>query len=417
VTALLRRVVDVRPAELRALLWSFASFFFLLAGYYILRSIRDERGVAAGASALPWLFRGTFVVMLVVVPLWSALIARLPRARLLPFVYRFFAINLVVFFLLFRGGSSAAGQVFFIWVTVFNLIAVAAFWSLMADIFKQEQAKRLFGFIIAGGSAGGILGPLLTSVLVGRIGPASLLLVSAAFLEIAVQCIGVLLRWRHQQPDVGAAEEAPVGGGIFTGMKVVFSSPYLLGIAGYIILGTFAATFTYILQAKLVGETAMTVAERTALFARMDLVANLLTMVLQAFVTGRLLTRLGVTFVLALVAPICSVGFGLLAARPVMAVATGLRVAQRSLAYGLSQPALNVLYTVVDREQKYKSKAFIETIVYRGGDMLGASAVDALLRTGLGPAMAAITAIPLGVAWLLVALFVGRRHRQLAGDR
>jgi ATP:ADP antiporter, AAA family len=414
---LLRRVVDVRPAELRALLWSFASFFFLLAGYYILRSIRDERGVAAGVSRLPWLFMGTFVATLVVVPLWSALVSRLPRARLLPLAYRFFAVNLIVFFVLFRRGTPGAAPAFFIWVTVFNLIAVAAFWSLMADIFKQEQAKRLFGFIIAGGSAGGIVGPLLTWVLVGRIGAANLLLLSAVFLEIAVQCIGVLLRWRHQQTDVGAAEEAPVGGGVFSGMKVVFSSPYLLGIAAYIILGTFAATFTYNLQAKLVGETSMTVAERTALFARMDLIANLLTMFLQALVTGRLLTKLGVTFVLALVAPICSVGFGLLAARPVMAVATGLRVAQRSLAYGLSQPALHVLYTVVDREQKYKSKAFIDTIVYRSGDMLGAWAVTALLSTGLGPAMAAATAIPLGIVWLLVALFVGRRHRQLAGER
>jgi ATP:ADP antiporter, AAA family len=415
VNALLRRVVDVRPAERRALLGSFASFFFLLASYYILRSIRDERGVAAGVGALPWLFTGTFLVMLAVVPLWSALIARLPRARLLPLVYRFFAVNLVVFFLLFRQGSHVAAQVFFIWVTVFNLIAVAAFWSLMADIFKQEQAKRLFGFIIAGGSAGGIVGPLFTSLLVGRIGAANLLLVSALFLELAVQCIRVLLRWRHEQADAGAAEEAPVGGGVFSGMKVVVASPYLLGIAGYIILGTFAATFTYNLQAKLVGETSMTVAERTALFARMDLIANLLTMLLQALVTGRLLTKLGVTFVLALVAPICSVGFGLLATRPVLAVATGLRVAQRSLAYGLSQPALHVLYTVVDREQKYKSKAFIDTIVYRSGDMLGAWAVAALLATGLGPALAAVTAIPLGVVWLLVALFVGRRHQKLAG--
>jgi AAA family ATP:ADP antiporter len=412
VTAILRRVVDVRPAEVRGLLWSFASFFFLLASYYILRSIRDERGVAAGVGALPWLFTGTFVVMLAVVPLWSALIARVPRARLLPIAYRFFALNLLVFFVFFRRGAGAS--VFFVWVSVFNLIAVAVFWSLMADIFRQEQGKRLFGFIIAGGSAAGIVAPAMTSVLVGRIGAANLLLVSAGLLELAAQCIGGLLRWRHRQSDVAADEEAPVGGGVLSGMKVVFASPYLLGIAAYIILGTFAATFTYNLQAKLVGETAMTVAERTALFARMDLVANALTMILQAFVAGRLLTRLGVTFVLALLAPISSLGFGVLAAWPVMRVATALRVAQRTLAYGLSQPALQVLYTVVDREQKYKSKAFIDTIVYRGGDVLGAWAVAALLGTGLGPATTALTAIPLGGAWLAVALFVGRRHRRLA---
>jgi AAA family ATP:ADP antiporter len=410
----LRRVVDVRPEERRAVVWSFVYFFCLLTSYYVLRPIRDDRGIAAGAAKLPWLYTWTFGTMVVLVSAWSALVARLPRARLLPLVYRFFVVNLLIFFALFRAQIAAlvTAQVFFVWLSVFNFFAVAVFWGVMADVFREEQGKRLFGFIAAGGSAGAIVGPLVTGAIVYRVGAANLVLLSAILLEGCAQCVSRLVRLPRVERKEEKDEE-PVGGGAFSGIKVVFASPYLLAIAAYTMLASLAGTYGYNLQAHLVQAAHMTQEARIAFFARLDLMVSVGALVMQSLLAAPLLTRFGVGGALALFPPLSSLSFLVLAARPTLPVSTNLHALRRVLAYGVWGPANSVLYTVVDREQKYKSKAFIETVVFRGGDALTSTMVAALLATGIGVRGAALVAAPLGLVWLVVGVRVARLHRRL----
>jgi AAA family ATP:ADP antiporter len=404
----LRRVVDVRPEERRALGWSFLAFFCLLTSYYILRAIRDGN-IAATPGRLPWLYAWTFGSMLALLSAWSWLIARVPRVRVVPLLYRFFVVNLLAFFALFHLGVAATGQVFFVWLSVFNFFAVAIFWSVMADVFDQQQGKRLFGFIAAAGSAGAIVGPLLTTLLVHRLGAANLVLLSAALLAVVAACLARLVR---MQP--AAKGDDVVGGGVVSGIKVVFASPYLLAIAGYTLLASLAGTYGYNLQAYLVQAAHLDQDTRIAFFARLDLLVNAAALLVQALVIGRVLTRFGVGTALALMPPLSSLSFLALAARPVLPVSSGLHALRRVLAYGVWGPSNGVLFTVVDREQKYKSKAFIETVVFRGGDVLTSAMVAGLLSAGLRVRGAALVAAPLGALWLWVALVLGRMHGRMA---
>src|SRR5215210_5938171 len=231
---LLHRVMAARPDELRAALWSFAYFFCLLAAYYVLRPLRDEMGIAGGVKNLHWLFTATFVVMLAAVPIFGALVARLPRRRFIPLVYHFFVLNLAIFWALLTFGVErvTVARVFFVWISVFNLFAVSVFWSFMADIFAAEQGKRLFGFVAAGGSAGALLGPTLTVWLAAPLGPVNLLIVAAVLLEAAVLCAHRLESAAPRKSDgAPAPAQAPVGGNPFAGFVLLLRSPYLAGIA------------------------------------------------------------------------------------------------------------------------------------------------------------------------------------------
>lgn len=394
-----------------ALLWSFLYFFFVLTSYYILRSIRDEKGIAGGVGALPWLFSATFAVTLLVVPMWAALVARVPRRRLLPIVYHFFAANLVVFYVVLRipGAELAAGRAFYVWTSVFNLMAVTVFWSFMVDVWSREQGARLFGFISAGGSLGAVVGPLLTSTLVGAIEPARLLLLSAVMLEGACLCLArIRLAPAASGPAVSA--EAAVGGTILSGLKPVFTSPYLFGIALYVLLLTFSGTFGYFLNANLVATALAGSVARTSFFARVDLYSNLLSLAIQALGTAAVMVRTGVGVALVALPLLCVAGFLMLGASPTLALLAVFFVARRGIEYALARPARDVLFTVVDREQKYKAKAFIDAGVYRSGDLLGAWAFTGLGGLGLGlPGRSLVAAAMCGV-WTVVAIFVARRH-------
>ena len=427
----LRRLLGTRPGEGAALVWAFLYFFCLLAGYYVLRPLRDEMGIQGGVANLPWLFTATFVVMLAVIPAYGWASARWPRRRLVPGVYAFFLTHLVLFYALF-GADVAPGwlaRVFFVWVSVFNLLVVSVFWTFMADLFSNEQGRRLFGVIAAGGSAGAIAGPALTAGLVRVIGTDELVLVSGALLAATLGCIAGLVRQAPRLRTAGSRAESPgqaappeagepaaesgLGGGAWAGVRLLTRSPYLIGIGGYILLYTATSTFLYFEQAHIVEAAYADPAERTALFAAMDLAVNVLTVATQVLLTGRVVAALGVGLTLALLPALVGVGFAALAAAPVLGVLVVFQVLRRAAGYALARPAREVLFTVVGREARYKAKNVIDTLVYRGGDAVTGWAFAGLTGLGLGLAAIAAVAVPLAAVWLGVGLALGRQQERL----
>jgi len=397
--------------------WAFGYFFLLLASYYILRPLRDEMGIAGGLSKLPWVFTATFAAMIVAVPLFGAISARLPRHRLLPLVYGFFVLNLLLFHAAFQvtPWHEWTARVFFVWVSVFNLFVVSVFWSFMVDLFRSDQGKRLFGLIAAGGTAGAITGPTLTAMLVARVGPVNLLLVSALMLGGSIVCIHRLGRWADsQRTTLHPAIGAPLGGSIWSGIVLVIRSPYLLAIALFVLLFTTLATFVYFEQAHIVAQSFSDPAERTQFFALLDLAVNILTIAVQALVTSRLLSRFGVASTLALMPAISAIGFTLLAVTPILAVLAGFQVLRRAGEYSVTRPTRELLFTISDRETKYKAKNAIDTLVYRGGDAIAGWLFTGLKGLGLGLAGIAWLAVPLSLAWAILAVWLGRRQAALS---
>jgi len=415
----LRRLVKAQPGELAALFWAFVYFFSLLCSYYIVRPMRDEMGIAGGVENLQWLFTGTLLAMLAAVPLFGWVSSRFKRRHFLPAVYGFFIVNLLLFFVLFRSDITHAwvARAFFIWASVFNLFVVSVFWSFMADIFDNEQARRLFGFIAAGGTSGAICGPLVAAALAQPLGPTNLLPVSALLLGVAVLCINRLSAWRSRQADTRAttaAAEQAIGGSIFAGIRLVLRSPYLLGICVLMLLFTTLATFLYFQQAQIVRDSFSDPAERTAVFAGIDLAVNSLTLIFQLLLTGRLVKWLGLGWTLALVPLLLAGGFLALGLAPVLAVLVVVQVLRRAGNYAIMRPSREMLYVVLGREEKYKAKNFIDTVVYRSGDAVSAWAYAGLRALGLSLSTIAFIAAPLALVWAAVAYRLGRAQTRLA---
>ena len=427
VHALLARVVDVRPGEVRATLMAFAYFFFVLSGYFILRPIRDTVAAASGVSRLPWLFAGTLAAMLVCQPFFSALVVRFPVRRFIPITYHFFIANLLVFYVVMRMsppvrgsiGTVWVGRSFFVWTSVFNLFVVSVFWCFMADIFRSGQGKRLFGFIGVGGTLGAIAGSGMTALLAHRIGTVDLLLVSAALLECAVVMVLFFpVPESHDAIAVSAEEvnRAPIGGSVWAGFTRVASSPYLAGIAVVLILYPIGSTILYFEQADIVGRFYATSDARTTVLAQIDLIGQTLTVLIQLFFTGRVIRWVGLTATLAFLPALTMIGFGALGAMPVFATLAVFIVLRRSGNFALTNPAMEVLFTVVSREDKYKAKSFIETFVYRGGDQIAAWTYAGLAALGLGLTGIAFAAVPMAAVWLMLGLWLGRRQAELANE-
>ena len=410
------RLVAVERGEFKAALLSAAYFFFVLCSYYVLRPIRDEMGVAGGVDNLPWLFTGTLVVMLVANPLFAAVVARYPVRRFIPLTYRFFGLNLLVFWAVLTLAGDAAdvwvGRAFFVWLSVFNLFVVSVFWAFMADNWNTARAKRLFGFIAVGGTLGAIVGAGVTALLAAAAGPTNLLLVSVVLLEAAVQCAR---RLRGSDAPAGAApDRGPIGGSVFAGIAHVVRSPYLLGICAYMLLYTVAATVLYFQQAEIAASQFDDRAARTQFFASIDLAVNALTVVVQVFLTARVIAWFGVGATLAFLPALFVVGFIGLGTWPTVAVLVAFQVLRRAGNFALARPARETLYTVVSREDKYKAKNLIDTFVYRAGDQVGAWGYAALTATGLGLAGIAFAAAPLAALWVAVAVWLGRAQARRA---
>lgn len=418
----LRRVIDVRPAEARALAWSWLYVFALFLAYYVLRPIRDELGVAGGVRNLPWLFTGTLVAMLAVNPLFALAVRRFPRERFIAIAYRFFMLNLLVFMVLLGVSTPEQhvwiGRAFFIWISVFNLFVVSVFWSFVVDVFDAEQGKRLFGFLAAGATVGGIAGSSLTSGFVEHVGQNWLLLASIALLEVAVLASRRLSRISDafQRPVAGDDPHRAVGGGIFAGMTHTFRSPYLLGIAFFMLFYSVTSTFLYFQQATIAEAAFPTRVARTAFFADIDFWVNVITLVLQLFLTGRLMGWLGVALTLCALPLFSVVGFVALAASPGVVVFVVVQVARRVSNFALARPTREVLFTSVPREDRYKAKNFIDTVVYRGGDQVGSWSYAGLAALGLGLTGISVVAVPLSVVWLGLSFWLGRRQERVEAD-
>jgi AAA family ATP:ADP antiporter len=424
----LARVVAVRPGEVRAMCWSFAYFFCLLAGYYVLRPLRDEMGIAGGVRNLPWLFTATFIVMLAVVPVFGALVAKLPRRNFIPLVYHFFAVNIAIFWLLLTLdiGKVHVARVFFVWISVFSLFAVSVFWSFMADLYASEQGKRLFGFIAAGGSAGALLGPAVTVALAVPLGPVNLLIVAALLLEAAVLCARRLETAALQLKTAtgasptavpaGQPDAAGLGGSWLAGIAMVLRSPYLAGIALWVSLLSIAGTFLYFQQANIVAAASDDPAIRTRIFATIDLAVGILTIVVQFLATGRLITRYGAGPAAAFLPFVFCFGFLALALTPALWVVIAFQAIQRTANFAISNPAREVLFTVLAREEKYKAKNVIDIVVFRGMDAASGWLFAALRGAGLELGAISLATVPVTAGWLALALALGRAHERRTRD-
>jgi ATP:ADP antiporter, AAA family len=393
------RWLKIERQELAAVGWAFAYFFCLLCSYYILRPVRDAAAVGIGPERLRWLFTGTFLAMLALVPVFGWLAARLPRQRLLPILYAFFVLNLVGFAIAFPP------LVFFVWLSVFNLFAVSLFWSYMSDIYDTAQAARLYGMIAAGGSCGAIAGPLIAS-LSAHLGNSALLLMAAAILALTIPCILMLARWSRRHPREASAD-APLGGGILAGARAALSSPFLLAICGYLLCYTALSTALYFQQVEIVRAAVPEPAQRTRLFANVDLAVNSLTLVLQLLAFSRLTARLSPGWLLALMPIVSVAGFLWLGATPTLAALIAFGITRRVGEFAISKPAREALFTVVPREDRYKAKSFIDTVIYRGGDALAGwvfAAAHAFLAAGVA------------VAWTAVAFLLGARMKSWSRD-
>ena len=411
----LARVMPATPQERAAALWSFAYFFALLAGYYVLRPLRDQMGIAGGVKNLPWLFTATFLALLVAQPLYGALVARLPRARFIPIVYHFFVVNLLVFWALLTFDIEAAvvARVFFVWVSVFNLFAVAVFWSFMADLFTSEQGKRLFGLIGAGGTAGALLGPIMTIWLSVPLGPVNLMIAAVIFLELAVFCVyrlerNVVVHARTQ----AQAQTGSIGGSAFAAIPELVRSPYILGIAVWVVLLSYAATIIYFEQAHIVSEAVKSAGLQTRIFASIDLAVSLLTLITQLLITGQVLKRVGTGVAAAALPAVYIVGFAALAAMPTLIVVVTVQVVQRWMNFAIANPARQLFFTVVTREEKYKAKNLVDVVVYRGSDALSGWIFDTLQGLGLKLGAIALCSLPVVAGWAVLSLALGREQEK-----
>ncbi|MCV9917406.1 MFS transporter [Pseudomonas sp. BT-42-2] len=410
--------LNLKPDEGPAVIAGLALFYLLFTGYFMLRPVRETMGVAGGVDNLQWLFTGTFVVTLICLPLFGWLASRVKRRRILPWTYAFFASNLLLFAVLFARDPDDIWQAraFYIWLSVFNLLAISLAWSVLADLFSSEQGKRLFGLLAAGASLGGLTGPVLGTLLVAPLGHAGLLVLACLLLLGSIGATLYLQRWRDRHPLPAMSEHPaskPLGGNPFAGATAVLRSPYLLGIALFVVLLASVSTFLYFEQARIVSETFADRTRQTQVFGLIDSVVQALAILTQVFITGRLARRLGVGMLLVAVPLVMAAGFLWLAVAPVFAVFVVVMVVRRAGEYALVRPGREMLFTVLPAEDKYKAKNFIDTVVYRGGDALSGWVKRALDVMGDHPQLAMLIGAAIALGWAVTGGWLGRRQRGL----
>jgi ATP:ADP antiporter, AAA family len=416
----LSKIIDVRPSEGPALAWSWLYIFSLLSSYYIMRPIRDQMGVAGGVNNLQWLFTGTLLGMLLLNLPFSYLVKTFPREKFIAISYRFFGANILLFALALYVATPEqtiwVGRIFFIWTSVFNLFVVSIFWQMIVDVFTSEQGKRLFGFIAAGATLGAIAGSAFTVSTVEHMAPAYLMIGAAIMLEVAVFCVRRLSGLSvalSERPQV-EQDEQPIGGTLLGGIRDALSSSYLLNVSLFLLLYAVTSTFLYFQQAAVVSHAFANRAAQTQFFASVDLGVNILTLAVQLFLTGRILKRFGVGTTLSLLPAFSVIGFGAVALLPALSSVVAFQLIRRAGNFAIARPTREVLFTVLPREDRYKAKSFIDTVVYRLGDQIGAWSFALLTFLGLGLTEVSIVAAAISAFWLVNSWWLGRRQDILA---
>ncbi len=418
----LSKIIDVRASEVPALAWSWLYIFSLLSSYYIMRPIRDQMGVAGGVNNLQWLFTGTLIGMLLLNLPFSYLVKNFPREKFIAISYRFFSANILLFALALYAATPEqtiwVGRFFFIWTSIFNLFVVSIFWQMIVDVFTSEQGKRLFGFIAAGATLGAIAGSAFTVSTVEHMAPAYLMIGAALMLEVAVFCVRRLSGLSAALSERPRAEpEQPIGGTLLGGIRDALSSSYLLNVSLFLLLYAVTSTFLYFQQAAVVSHAFANRAAQTQFFATVDLGVNVLTLAVQLFLTGRILKRFGVGTTLSLLPLFSVIGFGALALLPSLSAVVAFQLIRRAGNLAVARPTREVLFTVLPREDRYKAKSFIDTVVYRLGDQIGAWSFALLTALGLGLMEVSVVAAALSAVWLVNGWWLGRRQDVLAREQ
>lgn len=411
----LGRAINAQPGELLPALAGFLLFFCLFGGYFMLRPIRESMGIQAGVENLQWLFTATFVVMLLAVPVFAWLNSTVQRIHFIDWVYGFFGLNLLLFAAAFKvlADDVWLARTFYVWISVYNLFVVSVAWSLMADVFDGPQAKRLFAFIAAGASVGGLAGPALSALLANVLGPAGLSLLAALLLAACIVLKHYLMAWREVagagRPAAERAENPrkPVPGNPFSGLTRVLRSTYLLALCLFVILLATVSTFLYFEQARLVAELFPSREEQVRVFGIIDFVVQAGALTAQLFITGRVAQKLGLRTLLAIVPALVCLGFIGLALAPTFAVLAGLMIVRRIGEYAFVRPGREMLFAPLDAETKYKAKNFIDTVVYRAGDAISGWAKSLLDMLGQGVLLVALVGAVCAAAWGAVGWYLG----------
>lgn len=423
---LLKKLVNFKSGEGKALFWSFAYFFFLMTAYYMLVPIRDAFGIRGGPQDLPWLFLGTFIVSLLTAPLQAWIAAKLPRQRFVPVTYLFLVANILVFWFLLKSeiAPDLVPKAFFIWIAVYSVFTVSIFWTFMSDLYSSEQGVRLFGFIAAGASLGNILGPKLNKLLIEPFGIANLLLVAGGLLIIAIFCANRLepaaAQLQAADPKFVAAsagrEKKPVGGGLFDGFGLMFKSSYLGGIGAWVFMLSLLGTFLYLTQAHIVASYTEDLKQRTSIFSEIYFWVGIVSLAVQILGTGRIIKAIGTGPALAILPLVFVAGFaGLMFTSALFAIAA-FQALQRASNFGISNVARESLWPVVTRDEKFKAKNIVDGAVFRGADF-----VNAFLYTGLAkifsvqPVVAGIAAALAG-GWAVLSFGLGKAREKRARE-
>ena len=410
---LLRVVSNVEGHEIKAVVGSFLFVIVLMSAYYILRPVRDAMASDWSDAEVSWLWTLNFFISTAVVALYGLLVSRFRLRLLVPSIYGIFALTFLSFYALAStmADRTLVDKSFYVWVSVFSLFHISVFWSFMSDLFSKEQAGRLFGIIAAGASVGGLIGPSIPSFFSASLGTDNLMLLASAMLLVPIPIIFYLQSLKssdlHNESLAAQTPQIKIGGNPFAGFKLFFSNPYLLAIGLFIFLYTGISSFVYFELKNLLSDLSR--AERTAVWAQMDLAVNVLSIAVGLFATGRIVGKFGMPVTIALIPVLICAGLIVVAVSPFLGAVVALQVIRRAGNYAVTRPAREVLFTRVDREARFKAKPVIDIVAYRGGDMLMAWLFTGLTQ-GLGLGLAAVAAVGAGIAalWSIVGIYLGR---------
>lgn len=418
----LLRTTNVQDNEIKAAIASFVFIFILMAGYFLLRPMRDSMASDWTDAEVSWLWTLNFFISTIIVAVYGVFVSKLDFKKLVPGIYLFFVASFVVFY--FSAGSSSdtvlIKKSFYVWISVYALFHVSVFWSFMADTFNKEQAARLFSVFAAGASLGATAGGLLSATLAKTIGESPMVLVAAVMLLCVIPIVLYLQKQKTTALGnaelVVDAEKTKIGGNPIGGFKTFFTNPYLLGIGVFIILYTGVGSFVYFFQKNLFEDFAS--ADRTAIYGIRDALVNIITFLLAFVVTGRIVPKLGMPTALAIVPFLMIVGMGIIALSPIWLIAVAVWVASRAGNYGLTRPAREMLFTQVSREDRFKTKPVIDIVAYRGGDVIMAW-LFTFLTSGIGLGLAMVAAVGAGIMaiWTALAVFLGRVYERSESNK